>query len=344
MAHHDKDRFAVVCYSGAPATDATGNAIKEGADAWRDVSSLDDEAFALRVAVDEIDILVDLWGHTAGNRLMVFARKPAPITVSWLNYVETTGLREFDYVLHADGYDLEGAQDLYTETIYPIGPVLAPFRQFHEMPPAGDTPLMATGAMTFGCFGHPAKLTLEVIAAWARILNGAPESRLVLRSGYFADPTLQRTIRAQFAAFGADPDRIEFPPYETGAAFLATYRSVDLILDPFTYQGLTTTLDAVSAGIPVLTWAGRHMHDRIATVTLEACGLDELVTPTLDAYVETAIALAKDPARLNALRARVRTGFENSPYRDEAGFTRKLEAAYEAMAEAYVEGVSSRTA
>ncbi|HEY8004947.1 MAG TPA: tetratricopeptide repeat protein, partial [Phenylobacterium sp.] len=180
MENHDKDRFSLVCYSGSPATDETGKAIQARADLWRDVSQMDDEAFALQVAVDEIDILVDLWGHTAGNRLTVFARKPAAIGVSWLNYVETTGLSEFDYVLHADGYDLPGAQDLYTETIHPIGPVLAPFRQFFDMPPAGDTPMLKTRVMTFGCFGHPAKLTLEVIETWAQILTQVPTARLVL--------------------------------------------------------------------------------------------------------------------------------------------------------------------
>ena len=334
MAHHDKDRFSIVCYSGGPAADETARAIQARADLWRDVSQMDDEAFALQVAADEVDILVDLWGHTAGNRLTVFARRPAPINLSWLNYIETTGLSEFDYVLHADGYDLPGAQDLYSETIYPIGPVIAPFRQFYEMPPAGETPMLQNGFMTFGCFGHPAKLTLEVIETWAQILKGLPTARLVLRSGYFEDPALQRTIRAQFAAFGVAAARIEFPAFETGAAFLGAYRTVDLILDPFPYQGLTTTLDAVSAGIPVLTWEGKHMHSRIATVTLQACGLDELIAPTREAYVQTAAALAGDAQRLNTLRARVRPGFEASPYRDEAGFTRRLEAEFEAMADA----------
>jgi protein O-GlcNAc transferase len=335
LEHHDRDRFSLVCYSGTPASDETGLAIRDSVDLWRDVAGVDDETFALRVAMDEVDIFVDLWGHTVGNRLTVFARRPAPIAVSWLNYIETTGLAELDYVLHADGYDLPGAQDLYAETIYPIGPVIAPFRPFHQTPPAGETPMLANGFMSFGCFGHPAKLTLEVIRTWSRILAGAPTAKLILRSVYFKDPTLQFTVRAKFAAFGVAGERIEFPDFETGAAFLGAYRGVDLILDPFPYQGLTTALDAVSAGIPVLTWEGRHMHDRVTAVTLRACGLDALVTTTQDAYVETAVALANDPVRLNALRAEVRPGFEASPYRDEAGFTRRLEAAFEAMAMAH---------
>jgi protein O-GlcNAc transferase len=335
MEHHDKARFSLVCYSGAPPTDEVGTAIHARADLWRDVTDMTDEAFAQQIATDQIDIMIDLWGHTASNRLPVFARRPAPINLSWLNYIETTGLQEFDYVLHADGYDLPGAQDLFSETILPIGPIVAPFRQFYDIPSPGETPMLRDGHMTFGCFGHPAKLTLDVIRTWARILNAVPKSRLVLRSGYFEDPTLQRTIRAQFAAFRVAADRLEFPDFAKGPEFLAAYRAIDLILDPFPYQGLTTTLDAVSAGIPVLTWEGRHMHARIASVTLKACGLDELVTPTEDAYVEMAVALAQHPGRLNALRKRVRPGFEASPYRDEVGFTRRLEAEFEKMAAAH---------
>jgi predicted O-linked N-acetylglucosamine transferase (SPINDLY family) len=337
IEHHDRTRFSLVCYSGAPPSDETGHAIRAHVDLWREVAAFDDDAFVRQIEEDEVDILVDLWGHTAGNRLSVFARKPAPIAVSWLNYIETTGLSAFDYVLHADGYVQPGAQALYSETILPIGPVVAPFRQTSDMPPAGETPMLQSGHMTFGCFGHPAKLTLEVIRVWARILAAVPNASLVLRSGYFEDPVLQRTIQAQFAGFGIGPERIEFPAFATGAAFLATYRTVDLILDPFPYQGLTTTLDAVSAGVPVLTWEGRYMHVRIGAVTLRACGLeDELVTASEDGYVERAIALAGDPHRLNRLRARVRSGFEASAYRDEAAFTRRLEAAYEQMASAYV--------
>jgi predicted O-linked N-acetylglucosamine transferase (SPINDLY family) len=338
LEHHDKSRFSIVCYSGAPAGDATAKSIKAGADLWREVDGLEDDAFAKLVVDDRIDILVDLWGHTSGSRLPMFARKPAPIQLSWINYIETTGLTQFDYVLHADGHDLPGAQELYSETILPIGPIVAPYRPSHDIPAPSDTPMLASGVMTFGCFGHPAKITIDVIAAWASMLAAVPKSRLVLRSAYFEDPTLQRTIWAQFAAFGIAAARIVFPPFATGRDFLLSYHAVDLILDPFPYQGLTTTLDAIFAGVPVLTWEGGHMHDRIASVSLRACGLDELVCESREAYVLTAIELANDPQHLNALRAKVRPGFNASPYRDEAGFTRRYEAALEAMADAYQPG------
>ncbi|EJL38188.1 putative O-linked N-acetylglucosamine transferase, SPINDLY family [Caulobacter sp. AP07] len=339
LEHHDRTRFSVVCYSGAPAGDDTAKAIKAGADLWREVELFDDDAFARQVVEDKIDVLVDLWGHTAGSRLLLFARKPAPIQLSWINYVETTGLTQFDYVLHADGYsDLPDAQDLYSETILPIGPIVAPYRPSHDIPPPNDTPMLTSGAMTFGCFGHPAKITLEVIATWASILEALPEAKLVLRSVYFDDLPLKRTIWAQFDAFGIGAGRIVFPPFASGKDFLLAYHAVDLILDPFPYQGLTTTLDAISSGVPVLTWRGDHMHNRIAAVTLRACGLDELVCESREAYVQTAIDLAGDPQRLNALRARVRPGFDASAYRDEVGFTRRYETALEVMADAYRPG------
>ncbi len=338
LEHHDKSRFSIVCYSGAPAGDATAKSIQAGADLWREIDGLDDQAFAKLVVDDQVDILVDLWGHTAGNRLPLFALKPAPIQLSWINYIETTGLTQFDYVLHADGHDLPGAQALYSETILPIGPIVAPYRPSHDVPAPEDSPMLASGVMTFGCFGHPAKITLDVIAAWASMLAAVPNSRLVLRSAYFDDLPLRQTIWTQFAAFGIAENRIVFPPFASGRDFLLTYHSVDLILDPFPYQGLTTTLDAIFAGVPVLTWEGGHMHDRIASVSLRACGLDELICESREAYVLTAIELAKDPQRLNALRAKVRPGFDASPYRDEAGFTRRYEAALEAMADAYQPG------
>lgn len=334
MEHHDSARVSVVCYSGSPPSDATAQAIAARADLWREVGALDDQAFAARVAEDGIDVFVDLWGHTWGNRLGVFARRPAPVQVSWLNYIETTGLEEFDYVIHAEGCDLPGAQALYSEEIFTLGPVVAPFRPSHDLPDAGPTPVLANGRMTLGCFGHPAKLNGEVVRTFARILTAVPDAVLVLRSGYFSDPALRRAVHARFEAHAIGPERMVFPAFETGEAFLRAYQGVDLILDPFPYQGFTTALDALSAGAPVLTLQGRYMHDRLTAVTLAACGLPELITTSEDAYVQLAVDLACDPQRLDALRARVKPGFKASPYRQEAAFTRRLEDAFEAMARA----------
>lgn len=331
MEHHDPARVRIICYSGAPAEDEVGAEVQARADLWRDASAMDDATLVAQIVADGVDVLVDLWGHTAGGRLTAFARKPAPIQVSWLNYIETTGLSEFDYVLHADNYNLPGAQALFTETIRPVGPVLAPFRPFEDVGPSGETPALASGAVTFGAFVHPGKLTLEVIETWARILSAAPGSTLTLRYSYFKDPTLRRALGAMFEAYGIAAERLVFPPHATGGAFQRAYHEIDLALDTFPYQGMTTTLDALHAGVPVLAYEGSRMNERTAATTLRACGLGELVAENLDAYVDAAVSLARDLPRLNAIRSRVRSGFEASPYRDEAGFVRRLEETYADM-------------
>ena len=336
--HHDRSRFELVIYSGAEATDECGAAIKAGADLWRDVTKLGDQAFAEQVAADGIDILVDLWGHTAGNHLTMFARKPAPIQVSWINYIETTGLTAFDHVLHADNYNLDGAQSLFSETIRPVGPVLAPFRPPHDLPPPGPTPALSGAPFTFASFVHPGKVTLEVVRVWAIILANAPNAVLTLRYSYFKDPAIRRSLHAQFEAFGIPAERILFGPHETGEAFLRAYQTADLVLDPFPYQGMTTTMDALVAGVPVLTYEGARMNERIAATSLRVCGLDALVANDLDDYVARAVAFAGDPAALDAIRQSVRPAFDASPYRDEAGFTKRLEAEYEAMVAAWWAG------
>lgn len=330
--HHDRSRVSLYCYSMSPPKDEVGARIQSLADSWQEVSHLDDETLANLIEEDEIDILVDLWGHTAGNRLPMFARHPAPLVVSWLNYVETTGLTAFDYVLHADGFDLPGAQALYTETILPIGPILAPFRQSADIPPPGPTPMATTGYPNFGAYIHPGKLNLKVVETWSAILKAAPSAMLTLRSAYFADPVLRRAVVARFEAFGVSSERLVFPPFLSGAAFLQSYQEVDLILDPFPYQGMTTTLDALSAGIPVLAVEGRRMNDRVASTTLRNCGLETLVASSVDDYVARAVDLVSDVGRLNALRARIQPALAASPFRDEAGFTRRLEDIFEAMA------------
>ncbi len=329
--NHDRSKYFLACYSQAPATDEVGLSIKSGADLWREVQGLSDEAFADQVAADDIDVFIDLWGHTAGNRLPVFARKPAPLQLSWINYVETTGLTEFDYVIQPDGEYLPGCEALYTEDIWRIGPVLAPFRPGWDLPDSGQTPALQAGHLSFGAFIHPGKLNAETVRCWADILGQVADSTLTLRSSYFADPVLRRTVMARFAAFGVSPERLVFPDFLSGEAFLMAYQAMDLVLDPFPYQGRTTTLDALSAGVPVLALEGLRMNDRVAPTTLRACGLDTLIATDRNDYVAKAVALASDLAGLDALRRRVRNGFESSAYRDEAGFMRRFEGDLESM-------------
>jgi predicted O-linked N-acetylglucosamine transferase (SPINDLY family) len=294
----------------------------------RPIGELNDAAAAALIRSDGIDVLVDCWGHSAGSRLPVFARRAAPVQVAWINFVQTTGLKRMDYVLHADGMDLPGTAALFTERVHSMGPIMIPCRPHADRPPPSPGPALATGSVTFGSFNHPAKLSDATVVAWSRILTASPGSRLVLKYRYFVDPVLQRVTRARFLAEGVDPSRVEFRGHSTGDEYLASFAEIDLALDPSPCPGGTTTCDALANGVPVLTLAGDDFYARIGVPCLAGTGLPELVVTSWDAYVAMAVELAADPLKLAGMRVHVRDAFDNGAYRDEAGFTRRLEATF----------------
>lgn len=292
----------------------------------------DDEAAAL-IRRDRIDLLADCWGHTAGSRLPLLALRPAPVQVAWINFVQTTGLEQVDYVLHAAAERPAPTEGLFTEAIWPIGPVFNVFRPTASRLPPAPTPALARGQVTFGSFNHPAKLSDHALDAWAAILRAAPEARLLLKYGYFTDPVLQRVTQARFAARGVAPERIVFSGHSTGEAYHQAFAEVDLMLDAWPAPGSTTTLEALSNGVPVLALDGPAptLAGAYARAILEASGLPELVADSPDDFVERALALTADAQRLDALRARVRPGFEAGGCCDEQAFTGRLEAAFGEM-------------
>ena len=294
--------------------------------AVRPIGQLDDAAAAALIRDDGVDVLIDCWGHTAGNRLGVFARRAAPVQAAWINFVQTTGLRRMDYVLHADTMAAPGTAALFTETVVSTGEVIIPYRPHPNRPPVAPTPALGSGRITFGSYNHPAKLSDATVLAWSRILRGAPGSRLLLKYRYFIDPVLQSVTLARFAAERVDPGRIDFQGQSEGAEYLASYDQIDLFLDPSPCPGGTTTCDALAAGVPVLTLNGPDFYSRIGVHCLLPAGLPELVAQSWDDYVARAVALTVDVEALDRLRQRVRPGFEASAHRDEAGFTRRFEA------------------
>jgi hypothetical protein len=302
----------------------------------RKIGGLSDEAVAAMVRRDRIDVLVDLWGHTAGSRLRMFAMRPAPVQVAWMNFVQTTGLDAIDYVIHCDSMEVDGSAALFSERIWSAGEVMAPYRPAADRPEPTPTPALANGYVTFGSFINPAKISDATVAGWARILRGAPAARMVLKYGPFVDPVLQRATRARFAAHGVDAARLEFRGHSTGGDYLLEFRDIDLALDTSPCPGGTTTCDALSNGVPVLTLAGDDFYSRIGLNAVLACGLPELIAQDWDDYVARALALTQDAVSLNALRTRVRPGFEASAFRDEAGFTRRIESDFRRMFELWL--------
>jgi predicted O-linked N-acetylglucosamine transferase (SPINDLY family) len=339
---HDPAVVEVVLYPADAATE-TG---------WPDwiavhpIGGLDDAAAAALIRQDRIDVLNDLWGHTAGSRLGVFARKPAPVQAAWINFFQTTGLAQIDFVMSAACEDPPDLSAQYVEELWPLGPVFTPFRPQPGRLAPTPTPALSSGQVTFGSFNHPAKLSPEAMDAWAEILRRAPEARLWLKYRYFADPVMQRQTQAQFAARGVAPERIAFAGHTAGEDYFKAFQQVDLMLDCWPAPGSTTTLEALSNGVPVLAMVGDppNLGGFYARTILRAAGLQELAATTPQAFVETALALAEDPAALDALRARVRPGFDDGPICDEAGFTRSLEAAFAQMFERWRAKVPARHA
>ncbi len=301
------------------------------------IGDLSDGEAARLVREDRIDVLLDLWGHTAHGRLGVFARRAAPVQVSWMNYVQTTGLKEMDYLLHPDSLNVPGAQDDCTETLWYIGPSPGPFRP-DPRPDPTPTPALAAGFVTFASYTHPIRLSDQTLDGWSRILKAVEGSRLVLRYGYYVDEVLKNTILTRFAARGVAQSRIHFRGHVTQPEYYQSYAEIDLALDPAPCPTGTTGADALANGVPMLTLAGADYYSRIGVANLSPLGLDELITESWDEYVERAVALTSDHQALDALRRRVRAAFDASPRRDEEGFTRRLEGEFVKMFQRWREG------
>lgn len=312
--------------------------------ALRKIDGLGHEQVAAMIRSDQIDVLVDVWGHTSGSRLPVFAHRPAPVQVAWLNFVQTTGLACIDYVIHCDGMAIPGTEAYFTEEVWSLGELMSPSRPAAGRLDPTPTPALKNGYVTFGSFNNPAKLNDATVMAWAKILRARPTSRLVLKYSYFADPVLQRATQARFAAHGAKPEQLEFRGHSAGPDYLREFQDIDLALDPSPCVGGATTHDALANGVPVLANAGDNFYARAAACTVAPCGIPELVAEDWDQYVARALELTADFTALDALRAKVRPGFDASAYRDEAGFTRILEDAFRQMFERWIAATDSAAA
>jgi predicted O-linked N-acetylglucosamine transferase (SPINDLY family) len=290
----------------------------------RVIGTMSDAQAARTIREDRIDVLIDLWGHTANGRLGVFARRAAPVQASWMNYVQTTGIAEIDYLLHPDCLNVPGAQETCVEQLWHIGPEMGPFRP-DPRPAPMPTPASRNGYVTFGCYSHPVRLSDLTLDLWARILAAAPTAKLALRYRYYEDEVLRNAVVTRFAARGIGAGRLAFRGHAEQPEYYQSYAEIDFALDPAPCPAGTTSLDALANGVPVLTLAGTDYYSRIGVANTGPMGLHELITESADDYVGRAIALTADAAALDALRKRVRTAFDASGRRDEAGFTRRFE-------------------
>jgi protein O-GlcNAc transferase len=332
VAAHDRNRFEVVAYSNTLQIDATTHRLQGLCDRWHDITALDDDRAAALVAADEIDVLVDLTGHLARNRLGIFARRPAPVQVTYLGYHTTTGLATVDYRL-TDGYtDPPGNERFFVERLYRLRGGWLCFQPPAEAPMVAELPLRASGRPTFGSFNNLAKVAPGVVALWSQVLTAVPNARLLLKNLSLRDAGTRALVHERFDAYGVAPERVELIGWtETAADHFGVYHRVDVCLDTFPYNGGTTTCEALWMGVPVVSLAGERSAGRFGASILARVGLSNLVADDGDGFVAAAVALVRDPERLAALRQDLRPRMAASSLCRPEPFTRSLEEAYLAM-------------
>jgi predicted O-linked N-acetylglucosamine transferase (SPINDLY family) len=329
LARHDKAVVQVYAYAEVKREDEVSARLKGYVDEWVPTVGLSDEALAERIGADGIDILVDLAGHTAGNRLGVFARKPAPIQVTWLGYPGSSGLTAMDYRLTDSCADPQGSEAYYTETLLRLPDSLWCYRLQKDMPEVTALPAQQNGYVTFGSFNNFNKINNRCIELWARLLRAVPSARLLMVTIPEGEP--RQRLAEQFVALGVSAERLEFQGRFSGGEFYRMIQRADIALDPVTVNGATTTCECLMLGVPVLTLVGERFLQRAGLSILSAAGYSEFAAATPQGYIDIATQLAGDIPRLAEIRARMRAQVAASPLVDEVGFARKVEAAYREM-------------
>ena len=330
LCSHDRERFEVFCYFTHQRFDEVSERLRAAVKHWTGCDDLTDAELADRIRRDRIDVLVELAGHTVGNRLRVLALKPAPVQASYLGYPNTTGLEAVDYRITDALADPPGEADrLSVERLVRLPGSYFCYRPNASTPEVAPSPAAASGRVTFGCFSNFAKMSNAFLDAAARVVNAVPGSRLVLKSRPLSLAEVAARVRERFARNGVDLQRIELRGWEkSGLGHMQAYNEVDIALDSFPYAGATTTCEATWMGVPVITLAGRTHAGRMGVSLMTALGLPEHVAQDVPGYVSAAVRLASDVRRLETLRQTLRERMRRSPLMDEARFTRSLEQCY----------------
>ncbi len=327
---HDTSVIEVFCYYNQPRGDEVTERIRARAEHFLPVSGMSDRQLAERIRHDGIDVLIDLTGHTADNRLPLFFLQPAPVQATWLGYLGGTGVPTIGWRLtdvHVD--PLTAADTPGLEMPWRLPNTLWCYRPHAVAPDVGPSPIATEGHVTFTCLNNPGKVSLAALAAWSEILRALPDARLLLLTS--PDAGRVDSLRQYFDERGVASARIEFVSRVPLPEYLALYHRADIGLDTFPYTGGATTCDAAWMGVPVVTLAGNRPFARSGASILTNLGLAELVTESVDCYIGAAIALAEDRPRLERLRPELRPRMRASPLTDESRFARDFEAALHEM-------------
>lgn len=339
LRHHDKQQFSVHCFSMVVRPDDVLPELRQAADSWEDIFYLTDDEVADLIRAADIDILVDLSGHTAFHRLQVFARRLAPVQVEWIGYFHSTGMSAMDYFITDPFTSPAGSGQLFCEV-----PVHLPHTRFCYGPPeyapdVNEVPAKKNGYVTFGSFNRLPKLTDEAIHAWSRILLSVPESKLVIKSSALSEQLVRERLLSRFEKEGIASQRLDLREGSSHDVMLSEYGDIDIALDTFPFNGGMTTLESLWMGVPVVTIAGDSVVSRQTVSALANLGLaGELAFADRESFVAGVVALAADTHRLATLRQRLRPLMASSPLRDAKQFTRDLDALYRRMWQAWCGG------
>jgi len=327
---HDRGAFEIFCYASGSHFDSTSERLRKASDHWRSLDRCsDDEAFSL-IRNDGIDILVDLAGHTASNRLTLFGRAPAPVQVTWLGYPETTGVPAIGYkITDAIVSPIDDADRYATETLLRLPRGFHCYRPPPNCPDVAPLPCLSANHVTYGSFSGPPKMNPELIGIWSAVLRAVPDARMLIKCRQFADEPVRDKYTAIFGAAGISPERLTLMEFSaTASAHLMQYAAMDICLDTYPYGGTTTICEALWMGVPVVTLMGERPASRIGGSLLHEVGMPEMIASNADEFVTIASELARDVGRLRKLRTGMRDHLDGTPLRDERGFAKEIERAY----------------
>jgi len=334
LREHKREEVEVTCYMSGGKEDAMTQHLRSLCDHWVSIAGLNDDQAAERIRSDGMDVLVDLSGHTLDNRLGIFARRAAPVQVTYLGYPNTTGLKEMDYRLTdgwADPEELE-PERYYTEKLVRLKGGFLSYTPPAGGPEVGSLPALEEGYVTFGSFNNLAKVNEEVVRVWSAILKEVSGSRLLLKNQTLSDAGVRERYRGLFEAQGVDRDRVELLGYvEEKGQHLEIYNRVDIGLDPFPYNGTTTTCEALWMGVPVVVLAGDRHAGRVGVSLLSQAGLKEWITTSEEDYIQRAVELAGDLESLARLRSGLRERMRTSSLCDGKLLASQVEQAYRDM-------------
>lgn len=333
LALHNSRDFEVICYANNTTIDATTQRLRQLADGWREIFTLNDAQVAELIRKDKIDILVDLSGHTMDNRLLVFARKPAPIQVTYLGYPSTTGLDTIDYRLTDAWADPQGeTEHLHAEQLVRLPHGFLCYLPATNCPDVSPPPVLKSNQITFGCFNNLTKVNPESIGCWAKILRSVPNSRLIIKSKPLVDADNCAYLHGLFQQYGIERERVQLIGWLAKKnQHLDLYNQVDIALDTFPYHGTTTTCEAMWMGVPIITQAGKTHVSRVGVSLLSSVGLEALIAESAEDYIQKAVNLANDREQLQEVRSHLRQRMQASPLTNASLISSSLEKAYRAM-------------